>query len=1327
MKKSPSNRKIKLFTLSALTLAMGSLLSFNSVYATDLEIYDNITTTGSASSSTGTSGGTWGLSSDYKPVLMITLNIGDGMGIEDGSFSADYGIANAANCAPPRYASRTLETRKLEFKDASGTQTIGEVSYEYELCQGKPTRVSVLKDAFLKFLANPNPKIAEYKQKLNIESSLTQISDFKMGLATNFSANGPNGGYIALPALEMTDANRLLLAKEIAKQSAENKGATPLPLTIAETMAYLSGSTTVAGNPIKLALPIGAVQKGVWKNCKDKNFVKEDLSGILAGCNQFANTGPTQDVALAPYKNNASYEIKEISNGPNRYYYAAPKQATYPHSGFGLSHSGSKVKAGDRYKTPLNDKNQCAASGIYMLSDGDVFDAPNNNSAYIESLNKALEYQRASARVSFGQIKSYFCAKASMKDEAVKKNALGNTSTLYTNWSCAGEMAKYARSHYTADGKIDTSKSFVVRDENNKQFYADIRFASIGYGGGLKSVVNARKVKKEVTLSGGKKATVDVYDCNSMSDARARNMCLLGERGYGYGEGGFYYVPPNDTEEITKSMMNFMFSLSKPPIAPPPGGDRNPVSTGSMTTPLDTLNPQQSHQYAYLPVLDPRSNETKLWYGNLKKYKIKDAQMYGANDNPVLKNRRGEFAANVYDLWNKSKTIDNAKPQLGGTFSQLFYPTAPERKLYIDSGNSLHTIRANTLDSDVSKVRPKDADTLKSQIQSFLQNRVNGNDTLGAVLHSIPKLVTYEAILKDGEISSRDDAILYGSMDGALHLVNDKTGEEYFSFVPNQLLSLQPNALIKGSTKKGQIPYGVDGPWNIYSQGYSIDGNKYKATQIFAFGGLRMGGSTYYSLNISNKTVPTFVYSVGSNYGEHLQDTTVTLAGMSSYATANDDEKRALARMGQSWAEPSVGYVRSGGKKVLVNFLAGGYDMGYERADFSPTSTSPAQGNALYMVRVGEEKTNASTYQTSIDTTHSGKLLWWLSNGSGSSASTSSSNLQSSKHTELFHSIVSQVRVLDRDGDGYTDHIYFTDLGGRVWRADLNNTATHDNFNVVRVVKVLDVSDQKSGSDTSPRFYERPLVTFTNEIDGTIMAMVTVGTGNRSLPITEKRTTPDAIYSFLDKDVAASRDALFSSNYVLKTQSLNVANLEQLRFTDQDKQIKMSMLSGHKQGWYYPLSKWSSGNGSMYATSGLKSFNEPDALAGYLFTTMFNPAVENTLTTTAPIASTATDSCSAPVQPTTKLIGATQRLLMCLPFGNCASKGIGSYAHVPVNDIGEGIINNNITQGGGKDEDFRTLNPPTCTGAGCKPAGLDPEDIRVSLKRILNPHGWWEK
>ncbi|MFW1786628.1 hypothetical protein ACG9XL_19915, partial [Acinetobacter nosocomialis] len=67
-----------------------------------------------------------------------------------------------------------------------------------------------------------------------------------------------------------------------------------------------------------------------------------------------------------------------------------------------------------------------------------------------------------------------------------------------------------------------------------------------------------------------------------------------------------------------------------------------------------------------------------------------------------------------------------------------------------------------------------------------------------------------------------------------------------------------------------------------------------------------------------------------------------------------------------------------------------------------------------------------------------GKLLWWASakatTAQGAEAYTQSDNLK--------YSVVSEIRTEDRNGDGLIDHLYFGDLGGQLFRIDLDNTAT---------------------------------------------------------------------------------------------------------------------------------------------------------------------------------------------------------------------------------------------------------------------------------------------
>ncbi|GAF51924.1 hypothetical protein [Psychrobacter sp. JCM 18900] len=94
---------------------------------------------------------------------------------------------------------------------------------------------------------------------------------------------------------------------------------------------------------------------------------------------------------------------------------------------------------------------------------------------------------------------------------------------------------------------------------------------------------------------------------------------------------------------------------------------------------------------------------------------------------------------------------------------------------------------------------------------------------LGGVVHSKPKQVSYGAdFTTDGEISNdekdRDDYIMFGSMDGALHLVSSEKGEETFAFIPKTIIKQQLKALKADSEGAvGRTVFGVDAPWTSSS------------------------------------------------------------------------------------------------------------------------------------------------------------------------------------------------------------------------------------------------------------------------------------------------------------------------------------------------------------------------------------------------------------------------------------------------------------------------------------------------------------------------------
>lgn len=1007
------------------------------------------------------------------------------------------------------------------------------------------------------------------------------------------------------------------------------------------------------------------------------------------------------------------------------------------------------------FNSPINASQQCDGYGIYFLTDG----VPNNSSITRAGSVMAKSLGYSNSRLG--------CNSALADGDSGGQSA----------WSCMGQ---YMRGLKTGSIIPDSIKDGLGQTD------LSIATATVGFG----------KSFAGLTLN-----TDGSYDCNSTTDTDIKNLCLLGQKGAGYGEGGFYYT--EDSAEIAASIKKFVDDTGSTKI--------EPISTGSMSLPLDSLGGFNSRKFAYLPILEPVPGQAALWKGNLKKYYVSNATLKGADPakNFVFKNSEGEFATDTWDIWNTiddplrknpdskgnvtdgipddALRPDKGLPRVGGTYQKIFENTGTTRNLFVNNSGSLVSPQVNTSKALVNfdtltsygpeqkrtllnfmgyEVPSSIAVTDGTALTNVTQNKWLKNH--GGVLHSVPQLVTTKVDIDGSGIfdtTTRKDYLLYGSMDGALHLVDDASGKEMFTFVPKQILDLQPAALIgSGTTVNGSTPYGVDAPWLTYvaytTKATQVPGtggaaattkNTYEASKIFAMGGLRMGGSTYYGLDITDVSAPKLLYSVGSTYANKLQGLTKTEGSIKNDTVTSDvsgttatTEQKAFSRMGQTWAQPTIGYVKRNGKRVMVNFLPGGYDVCYENPEFKLNSTdavstdctnkSEAQGNAMYMVQVGVEGTNATTKESTFDTSSgAGNLLWWASNtGTGNDSTTRSTGLQYSKKTDLKHSIVTQVRALDRNYDGLTDHIYFADLGGQVWRADINNDKDTDNFKIDRVVKILDVSNQASGTDAPPRFYERPLITFYNDkyvftdaanttgsYNG-VMAMVTVGTGDRSspvgekkpgIPVTSERTTPDAIYSVIDKDV--TRQDLFeygsaAQTISMRTPVIQASNLAKLTFGADDVDtygpdgsinkagIPTKMRTNAAQGWYMPLTHWKTDGtiADAKASSGkyrLKMFNEPDALAGILLLSTYNPDGGNT-----------SADCSAGV------VGTTQVERACMPFGVCLdSNGKSIVTARAIEQSGAGIMDNFITQY--NDSTVFTSLKNRCEGADCKPKLICPD------------------
>ncbi|MGQ1458328.1 PilC/PilY family type IV pilus protein [Acinetobacter baumannii] len=698
-----------------------------------------------------------------------------------------------------------------------------------------------------------------------------------------------------------------------------------------------------------------------------------------------------------------------------------------------------------------------------------------------------------------------------------------------------------------------------------------------------------------------------------------------------------------------------------------------PVLTGSPTLPQDALNPLRIQPYAYYASFTPKPQEsTQLWAGNMNKYHVLNGQLYAANKSTQLFNTDGSLNQSADGIWTGGVkgqlplgiqlNTDNIQVASRTIYTNReITGSAPYTASEIDSLKKVNLQNVFAIDPSGTALFANDP--AKNYWLNLLGYNVTADETValsdlvnkaelrqvGSVMHSTPVLLTQEGKITttSGQLNTTDrkDYLLFGTTQGLLHVVDATTGKEIFAFVPNEMMQNQPKAFLSESSSSGgssNLYYGIDAPWTAHTQyvakadgtltvndsgrtvtdSTSGDEIALKGLQ-WVYGGLRMGGRSYYALDLSDLTNPKLKFHINPD------------GAINADKTPNTDN--ALSYMGQSWSKPTIAYVNFGGKKKLVMFVGGGYDAGYENPAYDQTNN---KGAGVYMFDA-----------------NNGDLLWW-------SSANASADKGAQAHTEdsdLKYSVVSQINAVDRDSDGLVDHLYFGDLGGQAFRIDLNNNATGDNAAakkgnfVTHVVRLLNQHVNNDG--TSPRFYEMPSFSVSKDDSGSLVGVVALSSGNRSSPLagaigtnnaTASTSANDGVFVVFDKDVAKTNlYSLVDTDLTTK----NIATLRNLNtyftasFAGDIYKNGVSVVAN--DGWKYTYSD----SAGVY-----KGMNGLYALDGMLYVNVFYRDGDGI-----------GGSCGAGVKGNSKLYQ------FCLPTGKCSF--YGSSTTQPNNtDLGAGIL-----------------------------------------------------
>lgn len=903
-------------------------------------------------------------------------------------------------------------------------------------------------------------------------------------------------------------------------------------------------------------------------------------------------------------------------------------------NGFQSSSGNTYIQDGRKYIAPtsINSSKQCNTQGIYFLTDGD----PTYYNYYGEGYDSLMSHTLA------GKSNAFSCT----------TNHLLSTGN---SWGCIGNYAK---------ALLDSSKNPAG---------VSIKTAVVGFG-------------------------------SSFNDGVTGNSNVENAKKWGEIGGGGWYSG-NDAQAVVSSVMSFLKKLQK--YIPP-------VTTGSATIPLDNLDPQNIQPWAYFPQFDPAPDaQVTTWVGNLKKYASSSNQLFDRDSQPIMNSTTGVSVDDPNDYWAdtaiKKKIIkivtENGKEvdkeievRVGGALSQLRLANATnERGLYTDrkmvlaKDNSTYVSQpltdgelvkfgtsdlktnnaSNNLDKDPKRgylaallgynVTNEMAGGLtQSSNSAFNSYLVPANAKLrqmGAVMHSKPIMLTQEGTTQFNketgqlEYVNRDDLIVFGTTQGVLHVVkagksatDADAGKEVFAFVPSEMVDSQPQAFLDQQYQGRTLQYGIDGQWTTHTEYVSKYINKDDKTPTVTvkggkqtlYGGLRMGGKSYYALDLSTVT------SDPITSGKPKIKFKISPSGT---CAANNP----LGCMGQSWSKPSIGWVNWKGQRKLVMFVGGGYDERYEStSDYSSSGTD--KGAGVYMFDA-----------------ENGALLWWAS----SNVATDTNSNEETYVSNMTKSVVSQIKTIDRNSDGLIDHLYFGDLGGQLWRVDinsalkagLNTTGTGDDQVIGQtfakhVTRILNMSGA-----TAPRFYTTPTFTVHNGTGG-LFGVVSIGSGNASFPMSSAANTNEGLYVIYDKDVA-KRNLLVMASDALTTVDVSTSGEGSKKLVQNaDGNTATEYANG---GWYYPF------------TSKKKVLNDTAAVDSDLYVSVFDANVD-----------IADVDCFGGVR------GQSKVSQFCLPYGECRIlSGTVYITQERPNDIFLGKGNIGISFGGqGKDRGL-VLNLPS--------------------------------
>jgi type IV pilus assembly protein PilY1 len=568
--------------------------------------------------------------------------------------------------------------------------------------------------------------------------------------------------------------------------------------------------------------------------------------------------------------------------------------------------------------------------------------------------------------------------------------------------------------------------------------------------------------------------------------------------------GGSYFLA-DDVESLTKTLLAIIANIN----------DRS-LSFSAPAVSVNTFNRTQNLNDIYITTFGAKSRAH--WPGNLKKYRIADRKVVDVNGNDAVDPATGFFLTTARSYWTTGGA-DGNDVRIGGAAQQL--PTPAIRNLYTNNSTSgdltaaaNHVTPSNATsfqDSDFGLTGATGEPTMDELIrwargEDLLDEDNNLATTvrkaMGDPLHSQPAAVVY-----GGSEASPDVVIYTATNDGYLHAIDGATGAELWSFIPKELLSNLNRLYFDPRSKYKQ--YGIDGNVVPVVKDVDLDGIIEPADGDFVqlIFGMRRGGNSYYSLDVTDKTSPNLLWS------------------------------KSVAASGESWSTPIVARMdiasvsQNTDKGVVV--IGGGYDTVHDTSAHPTTADSAGAGLHILDLKSGAE-------------------LWRASSDTCSQCLTLS---------RMTRAIPNTVRVIDLSGDGLADRMYASDMGGQIWRFDVFNGEAPTELVTGGVIAQLGADGLSTVTEADTRrFYNAPDVSLvTDSHQQRRYISVSIGSGYRAHPF--DLTASDRFFSVRDPDVFRQLDQNAYDNYTIITDSdlVEVSGQTQTIITSDDSGWKFTL------------------------------------------------------------------------------------------------------------------------------------------------------------------------